>query len=284
MQQEAQVFDVTPQTFQAAVLERSRQAPVVLLFWAAQVLPSADARRNLENVARPYAGKVFVGLVDVAQDPTLAQHLRVQGLPSIRVVKDGQLIHQMDGPQSEATLRSLLEQLTLSPADLLRGDLAELLAVGDFDRALALLQQALAEEPQNHAFRVELADVLACRGDLAEARRALAAVPEGVEERDRPQTRIEIVEEAQGLEPLEQLEHQLAANPGDLEVRYRTAVRAVAAGDFERGLELALGILQADREFREDIGRLTMIRIFKLLGKGSEVASRYRRRMFAHMH
>jgi putative thioredoxin len=284
MQQDAQVFDVTPQAFQTAVLERSRQAPVVLLFWAAQVLPSVETRRTLESLAKPYAGKLFVGLVDVARDPTLAQHLRVQGLPSIRVVQDGQLVHQMDGVQSETALRALLEQLTLSPADLLRDDLAALLANGDYPRALALLQQALDEEPQNQAFRVELADVLARQGDVDEARDVLAAIPEATEERDRPQTRIEFLEEAAGLEPQATLASRLEADPADLEARYQMSVRAVEAGDYERALELALAILQADREFRDDIGRLTMIRIFKLLGKGSELASRYRRRMFNLMH
>jgi putative thioredoxin len=284
MQQDAQVFDVTPQTFQSAVVERSRQTPVVLLFWAAQVLPSAEARRTLESLAKPYSGKVFVGLVDVARDPTLAQHLRVQGLPSIRVVQGGQLVHQMDGPQPESVLRSLLDQLTLSPADLLREDLAALLEAGDYPRALALLQQALQEEPQNQAFRVELADVLVRAGDLDEARRVLADIPADIEERDRPQTRIELAEEAAGLESHAELERRLAADPNDLEARYQAAVRAAEAGEFERGLELALSILQADRTFRDDIGRLTMIRIFKVLGKGSELASRYRRRMFNYMH
>jgi len=284
MQQDAQVFDVTPQTFQTAVVERSREVPVILLFWAAQVLPSAEARRTLEALAKPYGGKVYVGLVDVARDPTLAQHLRVQGLPSIRVVQGGQLVHQMDGPQSESVLRSLLDQLTLSPADMLREDLAALLATGDYPRALALLQQALQEEPQNQAFRVELADVLARAGDLDEARRVLTGIPEGTEERDRPQTRIELAEEAAGLASAVELEQRLAAEPGDLEARYQASVRAAEAGDYERGLEFALFILQADRTFRDDIGRLTMIRIFKLLGKGSELASRYRRRMFNYLH
>lgn len=284
MQQDPQTFEVTPETFQTAVLERSRQAPVVLLFWAAQVLPSAAVRRDLENLARPYEGKVFIGLVDVARDPTLAQHLRVQGLPSIRVVQDGQLVHQLDGAQSEATLRALLEQLTLSPADALREELAELLAAGQYDRALALLQQAITEEPQNQAYRVELADVLARQGVLDEARRVLAAIPEETEEIDRPQTRIEFCEEAAGLEPAAVLEQRLGADPDDLEARYQMAVCSAVAGDYQRALELALTILQADREFRDDIGRLTMIRIFKLLGKGSDLATRYRRRMFNYMH
>jgi putative thioredoxin len=279
-----QTFEVTPENFQSAVLERSRQAPVLLLFWAREVMPSAELRRDLENIVRAYAGKVFVGLVDVAADPTLAQHLRVQGLPSIRVVQDGQLVHQLDGPQTEAALRGLLDQLTMSSADLLREDLAGMLAAGDYQRAMAMLKQAIDEEPHNHGYRVELADVLALQGEVEAARQVLADVPEDAEERERPRTRIEFLEEAAGLESMDDLERSLAGAPDDLETRYRISVRAAAAGEYQRALDEALAVLQADRSFRDDLGRLTMIRIFTLLGKGSELASRYRRRMFNYMH
>ncbi len=283
-QPSTQTFEATPENFQSLVVERSRQTPVILLFWAPEVMPSAAMRRDLESIARGYGDKVFVALVDVSKDPTLAQHLRIQGLPSLRVVQDGQLVHQMEGPQTETTLRALLEQLTLSSAELLQDDLAALLAAGEYDRALAVLQQAIAEEPQNQAFRVELADVLVRSGDAEQARQVLAGIPEDTEGRDRPQARLELVEEAAGLEPLEELEKRLAREPEDLETRYRMAVRTAVAGDYPRALDQALAILQADRGFRDDIGRLTMIRIFKLMGKGSELASRYRRRMFNFLH
>lgn len=282
--QPAQTFEVTAENFQADVVERSQQAPVVLLFWAQEVMPSAQLRSDLENVARAYQGKVFVGLVDVARDPTLAQHLRVQGLPSMRVVQGGQLVHQLDGPQTEAALRALLDQLTLSSAEVLREELGVLLETGQWDRAMAMLQQAITEEPQNQGFRVELADLLARRGQVDEARQVLAGVPDETEERDRPRSRIEFLEEVGALEPADVLMARVTADPTDLEARYGLAVHAAAQGDCEDALEQALAILQADREFRDDIGRLTMIRVFHLLGKGSELASRYRRRMFNFMH
>ncbi len=282
--QPAQIFEVTAENFQTDVVERSQQAPVVLLFWAQEVMPSAQLRGDLENVARAYQGKVFVGLVDVARDPTLAQHLRVQGLPSMRVVQGGQLVHQLDGPQTESALRALLDQLTLSSAEVLREELGVLLESGQWDRALATLQQAIAEEPQNQGFRVEMADLLARRGQVDEARQVLAGVPEDTEERGRPQARIEFLEEVDTLEDADALSRRVAADPADLEARYGLAVHAAVEGDCEQALEQALAILQRDRAFRDDIGRLTMIRIFLLLGKGSELASRYRRRMFNFMH
>lgn len=231
-----------------------------------------------------YAGKAAVALSDVSQDQTLAQHLRVQGLPSIRVVHRGQIVDQLDGPADEAQLRTMLDTLTQSPTDMLKGQLDQLLANGEFDTALGMLQQAVQEEPSNQGFRVELADVLVRKGDLEDARTVLASIPEDAEERDRPQNRLEFVEEAAGFESPDAIAAQLQSDPDNLELKYQLAIQAIVAGDYQTGLDQAMDILRADREFREDIGRLTMIRVFALLGKGNELATAYRRKMFNFMH
>ncbi len=278
------VFDVNPQGFQADVIERSRQVPVVLLFWADQVAPSVQTRDTLAGLTAQLQGKVLLGLVDVARDQTLAQHLRVQGLPSIRVVKDGQLVDQLDGPQSEETLRALMDQLTLSPTDMLKEQLDQLLARGEFDTAMQLLEQAISEEPGNQGFRVELADLLVLQGRLDDARTVLAGIPADTEARDRPETRLALMEEAQGLDDAETLRARVGEDPEDLDARYRLAVVLAAGRDYEGALDQAMAILQQDRSFRDDLGRTTMLRIFTLLGKGSELATAYRRRMFNFMH
>ncbi|MEM1229683.1 MAG: tetratricopeptide repeat protein [Pseudomonadota bacterium] len=284
------VFEVTPESFQADVVERSAQTPIVLLFWAAQMEPAAAARGQLEALVPRYQGKVLLGLVDVAVDQALAQHLRVQALPSIRVVSNGQIVSQMDGPQPDAVLTDLLDGLTLSPADVLRSQLGVLLEQREFDQAMALLQQAIHEEPNNQAFRVELADVLlrrAAGGDdklLAEAQQVLAGIPEETPERGRPAARAELLAEAAGFEPVAALEARLTENEDDLEARYQLAVRLATLDRFEPALEHALTVLQKDRKFRDDIGRLTMIRIFDVLGKGAPLAGTYRRRMFNFLH
>ena len=280
----ANVFIVTPQSFQAEVIERSKKLPVVVLFWADQIPVAKEMRLTLETLANQYGGKFALALVDVARDQSLAQHLRVQALPSLRVVQDGQLVDQMEGPQGEKALRALLDQLTMSSGDLLREQLKQVLAARDFKSALAVLKRALAAEPNNAAFKVELADVLAMTGALDEARTALATIPETTEGRDRPATRIQMMEEAASMASDRDIQAALAKNDKDLEMRYQAAVRAAIGGDYEAALEHAIAILSQNRKFREDIGRTTMVRIFTLLGKGSELASRYRRRMFALMH
>ena len=278
------VFAATPESFQADVLERSRETPVLLLFWADEVPPSADLRRRLEAMVGGYGGKVLLGLVDVAQDQTLAQHLRVQALPSLRVIDNGQIVQQLEGAQPEEALRALLDQLTMSSGDLVSAQIGQLLERGDFGRALAILKQAIGEEPGNMTFRVELADLLARQGDLDGARKALAGIPDDAEGRERPQTRLELAEEAAGLPSREAAAAALAADGDDLEARHALTVAEAAAGNAEAALEQAMTILQTDRSFRDDIGRKTMIRIFTVLGKGDALANRYRRRMFNFMH
>ena len=280
----APVFEIELASFQTEVVERSRQVPVVVLFWTAEVAPAAETKNVLERLAGQYQGKFALGLSDIAKDQTLAQQLRVQGIPSIRVIRDGQLVEQMDGPQGEGTLRQLIDALTQSPADALREQLAEHLAAEDFDAALAVLRQAIAAEPGNVGFKVEWADVLLLQQDLDGARKVLATIPEETPERERPAMRLELLEEAAGMGGAEQALAAVAADDADLDARYRAAVTLAAERRYGEALDHALAILQRDRTFREDAGRLTMIRVMALMGKGDEVAKRYRRRMFNFLY
>lgn len=276
--------NINPDSFQTEVVEASQTQPVLVLFWADQVPPSVQTKQIVEGLVGQFQGKVKLALSDVSQDQTLAQHLRVQGLPSIRIVHQGKIVEQVDGPVDEGQLRTLLDSLTQSPADMLKAQLEQILANQDWEMAVGLLQQAINDEPNNMAFRVEMADVLVRKGDLDDARSVLASIPEDTEERDRPQNRLEFVEEAAGFDGVDALQEKLAADPDDLEARYQLSVQLLVSGQIEAGLEAAMDILRTDREFRDDIGRLTMIRAFAMLGKGHELAGKYRRRMFNFMH
>jgi putative thioredoxin len=277
-------MNITPESFQTEVVEASQTIPIIVLFWADQVAPSVEARQTTEALVSQYQGKAKLVLSDVSQDQTLAQHLRVQGLPAMRVVHQGKIVEQIDGPVDEAQLRAMLDTLTQSPADIMKAQLDQILASGDWDTALSLLQQAVNEEPNNMPFQVELADVLIQRGDLDDARSVLARIPEDTEDRERPQNRLEFIEEANGFDSADSLMSQLQATPDDLELKYQLSVQHLVLGNVEQGLEAAMDILRTDREFRDDIGRVTMIRAFAILGKGHELASKYRRKMFNFMH
>ena len=277
-------INVSMQNFQTDVVDASQNMPVVLLFWAEQVPPSVEVKNLCEQVLADYAGKAVLALSDVAQDQTLAPQLQVQGLPSIRIVYQGAIAEQIDGPVDEAQLRTLMDGLTQSSVEAMQGDLDQLIASADFAGAASILQQSIHDEPNNQALRIELADVLIRKGDLDDARTVLGSVPQDTEGRSRPQNRLEFCEEAAAMDSGAALQSAVAANPQDLEACYALAVVQTVAEEYESALTLCLDILRSDREFRDDIGRLTMIRIFDVLGKGNELATKYRRKLFNAMH
>ena len=277
-------INVSIENFQSDVVDASQSMPVVLLFWAEQVPESAQVKGMAEKVMVDYDGKALLALSDVAQDQSLAPRLQVQGLPSIRIIHKGAIAEQIDGAVDETRLRTAMDALTQSSIDAMQGNLDQMLAVGDFATAVATLQQSIQEEPNNQALRVELADVLIRKGDLDDARTVLASIPEETEGRLRPQNRLEFVEEAAAMDSVEVLQAAVAANPQDLESRYALAIVQMVVGETELALQICLDILREDREFRDDIGRLTMIRIFDILGKGNETATKYRRKLFNALH
>ena len=277
-------INVSMENFQSDVVDASQSLPVVLLFWAEQVPESAQVKVLAEQVLASYEGKAVLALSDVSQDQSLAPRLQVQGLPSIRIIHKGAIAEQIDGPVDEAQLRTVMDALTQSSIEAMQGNLEAMLASGDFAAAAATLQQSIQEEPNNQALRVELADVLVRKGDLDDARTVLASVPEDTEGRARPQNRLEFIEEAAAMDSFESLQAAVTADPQDLESRYALAVVQMVAGEPEVSLQICLEILRDDREFRDDIGRLTMIRIFDVLGKGNEMATKYRRKLFNAMH
>lgn len=284
MDAQQSVFEVTRQSFQTDVVERSRSEPVVILFWTEQVAPSVDTRKTLEKLVQQYQGKFVLGLSDVTQDQVIARELRIQAVPSIRVIVNGGVAEQMDGPQGESAIRTMLDRLTMSSGDRLRESLDEVVERQDWDSAMAILQQALNEEPNNPKFKIEWADVLLHKGEPEEARKVLATIPEDDPERLRPATRLELHEESAAMRPVEELARFLEENPNDLNARYEIAVQLAVRRDYEPALDHLMFILKKDRSFRDDIGRETMVRIMNLMGKNSPVAKQYRRRMFNFMH
>ena len=100
------------------------------------------------------------------------------------MLRDGQILDQLDGPQGERALRDFLDKHTLSSGEKLQSMLADMIGREDWDAAAALLQQALNEEPNNPVFKVEWADVLVRRGDLNGARQVLSTIDDEVVEKN----------------------------------------------------------------------------------------------------
>jgi len=156
------IVDVTEETFARDVLERSREMPVVVDFWAAWCAPCRALGPVLERLAEEAAGSWVLAKVDVDANPRLAATFGVQGIPAVRAFKDGMDVAEFTGALPEPEVRKWLERLGPSPADLAYEEGAKLEAGGQLDEAAEYYRRALAEAPGHNAAgaalnRVELA-------------------------------------------------------------------------------------------------------------------------------
>ncbi len=284
MQANQHSVQVNSANFQSVVVQRSRDLPVVVLCWAQQIPESVETKQTLELLVHQYQGKFLVAHMNVAEDPRVAQQLQIQGVPSIRLVSNGTIAAQLDGPQTESSLRQWIEHSIGPSKEAVTSDLKDLIASKNWRAALDSVNQSLQEDPKNSKLLIEQADILVCMGEHEKAQQAIAAIPESVPERIRPQNRLEIAEEAGGMRSLEVLTDALRTDPTDLDALYESAIQYANMLEYEPALQSLMKIIQLDRSYRGDIGRTSMILVMSLMGRDSDLAQTYRRKMFSLMH
>jgi putative thioredoxin len=164
-------IDVTDATFEADVIERSKSTPVVVDLWAPWCGPCQTLGPIIEKVVDETDGKVVLAKVNVDENPAISQAFRVQSIPAVYALKDGQVVDGFMGAYPEQVVRQFVDALVPSAEETA---IAELIAAGDEGS----LRLALGMEPGNEDAIVALAELLVARGDNEEALALLARIPE----------------------------------------------------------------------------------------------------------
>src|SRR6266536_659998 len=136
-------MDVTTETFERDVIERSREVPVVVDFWAEWCGPCRMLGPVLEREAEQRKGELELVKVDVDANQELALRYRVQGIPAVKALRDGEVVREFVGALPPAAVSEFLDELTAPPAaEQAAGelpDLATALEQDDYERALELV-------------------------------------------------------------------------------------------------------------------------------------------------
>ncbi|HTS53922.1 MAG TPA: thioredoxin [Burkholderiales bacterium] len=279
--------DITGADFDNVVIEGSRQAPVLVDFWAPWCGPCRALTPVLERLTEQYQGKFLLAKVNSDENPDLAREYGIRSIPNVKAFVDGQLVDEFLGALPESAVREFIDRLLPTPAELVRREAATQATAGAQERALALLETAVEMEPNNDAIHADRIEILLDLGRIAQAREAasrLSPLASQDARVARALARLQLADTAPGETDAGALETRVRSHPDDLQARLRLAKLYAGLQRYEPALEQLLEITRRDRGFGEEAGRKTMLAIFDLLHGQGELVSRYRRLLAAALH
>ena len=281
------VFDASAENFNRLVLENSHKGPVLVHFWTPKAGPCFMLMPRLVKLAGEYGGKFLLVMLNAEELPELARRFGVNSVPTVKFFWRGEVAHTIHGADPDSSFREVLDRFIAGDANRAHALGVASWQAGKVGEARMLLANAAMAEPDNLAIPRDLAKLLWSEGEGEQALKLLDSLP--------PEARadaaiaplyahLSLAETARRAPPLAEIEARIGRDPDNLDARYQRAAVRLAADDFAGAMEDLLAIARADRGFRHDIGRTSLLALFDLLGSGHPLTRQYRQALSEALH
>ena len=281
------VFDASAENFNRLVLENSHKGPVLVHFWTPKAGPCFILMPRLVKLAAEYGGKFLLVMLNTDDLPELARRFGVNSVPTVKFFWRGEVAHTIHGADPDSSFRAVLDRFIAGDANRAHALGVAAWQSGNVQQARMLLANAAMAEPDNLAIPRDLAKLLWAEGEGAQALKLLDSLPPDARaepEIARLHAHLSLAETARQAPPLADIDTGLAHDAGDLTAHYQRAAVLLAADDFAGAMEELLFITLADRSFRHDIGRISLLALFDLLGSAHPLTRQYRQALSESLH
>ena len=275
------IVEVSMNNFMESVIEKSRQVPVLVDFWAPWCGPCKTLTPVLENLAAEYSGAFQLAKINIDQEQELAAQFSVRSVPTVFLVKGGAVADGFMGAQPKNVIQQLLTkhgiQANQKPSD----PIDAMVSMGRIDQAIAALKKENTD-----ASRLRLAQLYLRLQDFDKAQATLDEITEGKNKPEFKSTAaaLEFIRMAQNSEPEYELRKRIEINHRDWDAHYKLAAINLTNGNPEVALQSLLQIVKQDRNYNDDAGRLGLIKAFDMLGQGHELVPKYRTLLALTLH
>jgi putative thioredoxin len=282
----ALIKDTTTQSFVQDVIEASRQAPVLVDFWAPWCGPCRQLTPLLEKLVKAANGSVTLVKMNIDEHPEIAGQLGVQSIPAVFAFSKGQPIDGFMGALPESQLRAFIERI--AGKDAFAGSELEAaqaaLEAGDVNGSATAFAEILKQDSGNVDAIAGLARCYIATGDLVRAEQTLGLAP--TSKSNAPpivsaRAALEVARkgEASSDVDLDGLKQAIERNPADLQARFDLALALNAKGDREGATDQLIEIIARDKIWNEGAARKQLVEFFQAWGSGDPMSVKGRQRL-----
>jgi len=261
--------DVSEQNFQTAVIEKSKQAPVVVDFWAPWCGPCQVLKPILEKLAEEYQGKFFLAAINADENQSLSAQFGVRGIPSVIAVYKGKVINEFSGALPEPAVREFLDKIIPNESEIKHLEAMAVYESGNLQAALSQLNEAIELDENNFEAKINLASLLLENNNPHAAKDLIEDLPANIKLDESVKellTKIELIERSIELPDKHSLMQQVRDDGMNLQARLDLANHYISEQAYDDAFKLLFDVLRKDRHYGDDAARKTMLSIFTILG------------------
>ena len=255
--------------FDVDVIERSREKPVLVDFWAAWCGPCRVIGPVLERLADQNGDDWELRKLDTEKHPTIARQYRITSIPAVKLFVDGEVKDEFVGALPEQVIVDWLKRTLPSRFREQLNRAEALVAEGNLGEAHYLLSEVLQNDPDDQPGIVLMAQV-ELYSDPVKAAETADRIPLGS---DRFET-AEAIKALAGIFRYVETPDLLDESP--VKSDYLESIRLLREGKNEAALEGFIDIILRNRYYDDDGARKAVIAVFKLLGEDHETTRAYR--------
>ncbi len=280
-------FEVSLSNFNSIVLMNSYKLPVFTLFMSPSVGVCIDLERSLSNLADEFAGKFILARVDVDMAPELRDDYDITNVPTLKIFKDGEVVHQEIGMLQEDELSDLFKSQGIYRAsDELREQARQKHIAGDTPAAIELLTGAIQADPSNTRIAMDMIQIMLDINVLEQASALFNRLPDKDKQSDTGKAligQITFKQLAAKTPGLVSLMEQVKLQPADFDARFDLAVCYVAEHGYEEAMNQIFEILNVEPTYKEGAAQELAVTIINMLEANDSQLAQDSRRILSNM-
>ncbi len=273
------IKDISTATFNEEVINASKDALVLVDFWAPWCGPCKQLTPTLEKLVTEYAGSVILCKLNVDENQAIAAQMGVQSIPAVFVFKDQKPVDGFMGNVTEAELRKFLEKNVGPLIDPNSDKLAQIINLkntNNYQDALALLGEMVQEDQENADVIYEIADCYLKMNDLENAKKFISSVPEKLLQNDKIKQIKSAIDLAQSVPgddaKIDDLISKIEENPNDHQARLDLSLYYNSIDNKDKAADLLIESIKLNKEWNDKAAQIQLLKFFEVWGFSDPVS------------